>query len=116
MPEMQHIQELCQGWLSPGGRDEQSACRSLLSSVGDGKKYLAAAAQKARPLLNKAGASSNLISDRYSVTVNHCCVQVSKLTDKQEGREQGEKDGKQGTPSCSAHKTSAKSSTVPQKQ
>lgn len=35
MPEIQHVQEHCQGWLSPRDRerDEQSGCRSQLSSV-----------------------------------------------------------------------------------
>lgn len=80
-------------------------------TVGDGKKYLPAAQKEARALLTVAGVSSNPISERCSVTVNHCCVQVSKLTEEQEGREQGEREGKRRIPSCSAHETSAKSST-----
>lgn len=116
MPEMQHIQELCQGCLSPGGCDELSGCRSLFSWVGDGEKYLPAAQKEARALLNEAEASSNPISERCSVTVNHCCVQATKLTEEQEGRKQGEREGKRGIQSCSAHETSAKSSTAPQKQ
>lgn len=74
-----------------GECEEQSECGSLLSSAGDGKKYLLAAQKEARALLNEAGASSDPISERCSVTVNHCCVQLSKLTAEQEGREQGER-------------------------
>lgn len=99
-----------------GESDEQSECGSLLVSVGDGKKYLLAAQKEARALLNEAGASSDPISERCLVTVNHCCVQLSKLTAEQECREKGEREGKQGIPSCSAHKASAKSSMAPQKQ
>lgn len=112
---MQCVQELCQGWLSPGGCQEQSGCWSLLSPVGDRKEYLPAVQKEARALLKEAGASSNPISGRCSVTVNHCCVQVSKLTEEQQGREQGEREGKREIPSCSAHETGIKSSMAPQK-
>ena len=88
MPEMQHVQKLSAGaGFHQGGRgcDEQLVCRSLLSSVGGGKKYLPAAHKEARALLNEAGASSNPIRERCSVTVNHCCVQVLKLMEEQGG-------------------------------
>lgn len=116
MPEMRHIQGLCQGWLSPGGCDERSGRRSLLSSVRDGKKHLPASQKEARAVLNEAAASSTPISTRCSVTVNHCCAQVSKRTEEQQDREQGVREGKWEILSCSGHETRAKSSTAPQKQ
>lgn len=53
---------------------------------GDGRKYLRAAQRQARALLYKAGVSSDLISKRCTGTLNHCCVQVSKLLEEPKGR------------------------------
>lgn len=111
MPEVQHIQELCQGRLSLW------AVGMLVSAPlsQTWKETSTSSSEGGKSSAERGRSEQQSISERCSITVNHCCVQASELMEEQEGREQGE-EGTRGMPSCSAHDTSAESHTAPQEQ